>query len=532
MLNASWAGDLQGLTPLIVAILAAVGVFHFRREIKQVAHRLTKIEARRKDTSLVASMEDSVPEQPPDAAGVPAEESPQPDESEADAISATSTGAADADDLRGRMVRAYLDGDKKEADRLSDGLASVEADPIQLRRDQVLRHSAGFIGGIDPNGLDELEKRTGDPDIGYYVYRMIGACLTATEKPAEAVEALQKSLELSNQFGEKVKTLAMKAEALIKIGEQDQAVEELGQMLYKAPDDRRVLEELWHALAGVYKSQGELELHATAVHRVAELAGNNASKWFRAAFAYSEVEADHLTIPVVQCYRMCLFFDSDHEYAKNNLGVLLQRQKMPILAASHYEAAAKLGNTLAMGNLAQNYLRAGFVEDAEAQLRQAEERPSQDEKVASVKAEIASDRSDENKRFESLSDAGSRAGEFLTRYVRARTKPSDGLSTEWFRNEQAIEVVVKGDEFLAAWSVGSYRGGRRFRGTRCGAALVGAFETEGSSVVGGDPTWKNDGQGYGVISDDGRQIELLKLEAETTEYLRLSAGPPLQGDET
>jgi Flp pilus assembly protein TadD len=524
---ASWTGDLEGLTPLIVAILIAVAVFYFRHEIKEVVRRLTKIEAKRKDTTFTASMVESESEKPSDSAGTPVDELDDSDRSEAEPISPASTDATDAESIRSEMIRAYLDGKKDKADSHFERLASVETDPVQLRKDQVLRHSSGFIGGVDPDGLEELERRAADPDIGFFVYRMIGICLSTSEKPLEAAEAFQKSIDLTSEFGEKVSSLVLKAETLEAIGDADRAVIELAQSLDQAPEDRSSRENLWRALANAYKSQGSLELRAAALHRVAELAGNDAAKWFRAAYAYSEAGEDHLTILIVHCYRKCLFFEPNHEYAKNNLGVLLDRRDMRISAASHFMQAAQLDNTLAMGNLAEKYLRAGFAEDAEDLLKKAENLPEPDEKIARIRADVASSRSNEEQKLDSLADAGSRAGQFLTKFIRARNKLGVSLSVGWTRNGEEFEFSVGSDDkFVASWSVGSYQGGRRFTGTRHGAALAGTIEAEGASSFSGDSTWKKDGQGYGVISEDGETIDVLMLRTDSTEYLQLVSSSP------
>ncbi|HVQ57334.1 MAG TPA: tetratricopeptide repeat protein [Solirubrobacterales bacterium] len=525
---ASWTGDLQGLTPLIGIVLAALGVWYFRQEIKNVVGRLTKIEATRKDTTVTATMEEEAIDSSVDASGTPEAEDGELGEPEPEA-KAISSSADDADDdiedLRARMIAAYMAGNKEEGDGAYDRLTSLETDPIELRRDQIIQRASGFMGGVDAEGLTALEEWVDDPDLGYLVYRMIGSCHAAGEKPEEAADAYEKSVDLSKDFENKSISASLRAGVLQKVGAHNQAQGELSRMIAEAPEDREAKERLWLALADVYKALGELHLYASSLYRIAQIAGNDASKWFRAGYAYSEAGDANLGILVVHCYKACLSFEPNHQYARNNLGAHLSDRDMPILAAEHYEEAAQLGNTLAMGNMGQLYLNAGFAEDAKRMIDRAEELPETHEKVARVKANIASQRSEQIRQFGAIGDAGSRVGQFLTRYIEARNKAAIELPRQWGRvGGGDVAVEASSTTFSAAWSEGSYRPGRRFDGIRSGAAISGVFEKEGGPLI-GKSSWEKDGTGYGLISDASK-IEFLRLTEEKAAYVEFAAKIP------
>lgn len=522
MYFASWTGDLQGLTPLIAVLLTAMGVWYFRGEIKRLVGRLTKIEASRKNTTVSATMSQQGTDESVGASGSPAREDEEPEEPETEVV-APSPLEEDAANLRGRMIRMYMDGEKEKGDELFDRLTAVETDPVERRRSELVRRASGFIGGIDADGLAVLETKVDDPELGYLVYRMIGACLSAGEKQGEAADAFKKSTELSKAFDEKVTSASLRSAALQKMGAYDQAVDELVRLLADAPADRAIRESIWSALADAYQACGATELYAGSLHQVALLAGNSASKWFQAGYAYSEVGKSHLVILVIHCYITCLSFNSEHQYAQNNLGVVLREHDMPSVGMEYYEQAAQLGNTLAMGNMAQNYLSTGFAKDAEKLLEEAEKRPNPDEKVARVRTEIASRRSDEDEKLSKLRAAGSRVGQFIARYVSARGESRNRLSSRWTLHNIEVVAEMVGNGFVATWSEGRLQGGRRFQGTRAGATITGAFEAESSSFVSDQISWKNDGYGYGIISSDGKKIEFVKLTEEKATYLQLLA---------
>jgi tetratricopeptide (TPR) repeat protein len=79
----------------------------------------------------------------------------------------------------------------------------------------------------------------------------------------------------------------------------------------------------------------------------------------------------------------------DHVWALNNMGVAYRRLGLPIQAVAHYERARDAKNTLAMANLASDYMRAGFDASAERMLNEALEDESPHANVGSNLAELA-----------------------------------------------------------------------------------------------------------------------------------------------
>src|SRR3546814_18822125 len=68
----------------------------------------------------------------------------------------------------------------------------------------------------------------------------------------------------------------------------------------------------------------------------------------------------------------------------NNLGVAYENQKLPIKAIYSYKESKKLGNTLAMSNLAYRFLHAGFLDEAKSVCEEAAKVPDHHQNVDKI----------------------------------------------------------------------------------------------------------------------------------------------------
>jgi tetratricopeptide (TPR) repeat protein len=525
MLSATIFEDLQRIQWLFIALIVAVGVWYFRGEIKDVMKRLSKLEARRKDTAISATLENVTPEAATDGTT-----SPPAAEDRGTATEEAATGGADSSDepedveaIRGAMIRAYIAGDKAKGDELFNQLGSLETSPAERRRDQVRQLATEVVGGINSNGLDSLERLADTDDDPSFVYRMIGLCLDATEKPAESAAVKLKAAETAKTVADRVMATTARVASLIEIGEGDAAISEALGLLDKV-DDRKSKVELFEALGDAYKSCGDLELSGLAFYQAALLAGNNASNWFRAGYTLSQSSNEALTVLIVHCYLTALSFKADHSTAKNNLAVALHRSDLRITANRYYREAADLGNSLAAANIAGNYLGAGFADEASELLKDAAEKPNPADKVAQVTADIATNSRREREKMKALKDAGSRVGHMMSAYfeaLRAQSPPS--IAEDWKAEGKPAKAELDGQQFVVSWSTGEVLGGRRISGRLEGRGLSGSLEKERFALTGDGEAWQNSGRAYGVISQSGHVIDFVLLPEGEPEYVTMVA---------
>ena len=421
-----------------------------------------------------------------------------------------------------------MSGDATTGDAKYSELQTHEKDVVERKMDQARKLASKIVGGIDSNGFKELEDLTEDEEIASFSYRMLGLAFNAVEKPVEAANAYRDSARAAQSAMGKATGVALRAEVLSGLGKSDEAESELIKGLREADSDE-VIAKYWAGLADVYERTDQRELRALALHNVAKAEGNNAQAWFKAGYAYSHVSTGaYLAILTIHCYRNALYFDGERVWAMNNLGVALNESAMPILAVERYREAAKLGNTLAMANQADMLMRAGFQEEAGVLLDEAASADDVHENVASTKAAMDASRKEQKKKYDEMTAAGTRAGQFLSSYARHRLDATPDIADSWRLKTFDVDVEVDSAKVEFSWQESKYRGHRRFKGVVSGASLFGDFETESSSTWKDDLSWDQDGTGYGYFDADGGKLHLLKLKETEADYFELSAIAPAE----
>jgi tetratricopeptide (TPR) repeat protein len=527
---ASLAGDLQGLTPLIIAAFLFVAALIFHKQIKLIVERLTKIDVKRGKTHVQADLVDSADEQ--DEEESPTSSSGPDGESTGETRVIDAAGSdeepQDIAQIRGQMMRAYMSGDASTGDAKYSELLTCETDTVERKKDQIRQVSTKIVGGIGSDGFAKLDEMSKDDEIASFCFRMTGIALSAVEKPVEAADAYSESARTAKTPDEKASAVTLRAEILSKIGRSDEAEAELTENLREADDDS-VVAKLWLGLASLYERTKQSELRAFALHNKAKAEGNNSEAWFQAGYAFSHASAEsHLDILTLHCYLNSLYFDSERVWAINNLGVALNELEMPLLAVERYKQALELGNSLSGANLADKLIRAGFRDEAEKLIAEASEADDVHENVAIKQAALDADLKKQNEKFDEIAAAGTRTGQFMATYATQRLEATPSIALNWKRKSYDVAVQIEGSgKIELSWEEGSYRGHRRFTGTASGATLFGKFETESASSWRSEMSWEDDGVGYAYFDPgEGRDLHFIKLKDDKATYLDLNAVAP------
>jgi hypothetical protein len=368
------------------------------------------------------------------------------------------------------------------------------------------------MGGVDPEALERLKAMAGEDDMAGFAYRMIGLCLAEAGRNKEAAEYFQQASAASEDPEDRAKSAELRATALSAIERADEAAEEL-QELIRNESDHQAQVILWSALADTFRRCNKTELRATAAHRVAALVGNDAERWFTAAYAYGECSSNFVPLSIL-CYLQALRFDGSYGAALNNLGVKYAELGLPILAVRGYRDAFDHGNTLAAGNLASKYLRAGFDSEAEKLVDEAQKHENVASKVAEVAADLSSAKASEQEKLDRIRGSANAVAEAAMAFADLRLRPPPkNPGKGWLAGGGAVDVAVDGDKIQATWSAGGHRSGRRFTGKLEGAAAVGNFEKQGPSY---GPEWEADATGYLLLSSSS-EVQVVMLRKESTE---------------
>lgn len=529
MVYASWISDLASLTWLVLGVLGFFLALIYRGEIKAILGRITNFEAKRKDTVVRAvldgekSSRDNQEEAQPDM-----EESEETtvDEISEEVDSPTDSEEpedVDPDALRQAMFRSFADGEDDEGERQFEQLVALTSDPAEGKRDQVRRYAGRFLGGVDQSALEQLRQLASDPEIAGFAFQMIGICLEKAQVWGDAAEAYASAVQQAAEPADRAMAAVGRARALSGLGDFDTPIRELRDLL-RHETDPGARATLWEGFAAVQKKAGDPQQNAIALHQVAELAVNDSRKWFSAGYAYADVSTSaSFALMAIYCYRNALKFDDNFAAAQNNLAARLSTLDLRLAGMQYYREAAALGNTLAMANIGQAYLNAGFGDEAKKILEEASSRPQPHPNVAAHLARLAGEQAKQGDKVSEFEAEGARVGDMMTAFASATLQdPLEGIDGPWMiGNTTQVHVEISDKTVTLKWSPSDFTARpRRFVGRIDGSGAFGRFEKKVSLVV-TDERWEADGTGFMVVEKSQGNMRLTRLSGTVAEHFRL-----------
>lgn len=182
------------------------------------------------------------------------------------------------------------------------------------------------------------------------------------EEYSKAAEAFEQAAGNAKEAHDATRLLKEAALASQKAGDGDRALSSVDRMRRIAAEGGVGQEHILEAERVLGELRNEDDVQIAALERLLELSPEDSEKRFALAYKYSETERDDLAA---------------HHYFRipsaertgitwNNLAVSLDRLEMPVKSVSAYRRAEERGETLAMSNLANKLMDAGFVTEARA----------------------------------------------------------------------------------------------------------------------------------------------------------------------
>lgn len=520
---ASWASDLSGLTFLILGVLAFVLAIMFRSELKDLIRRLTAFEWKEAKVRAAPATDEASPNPPAGSSDTEAtpEDAQPADVNEAAAPGGVANQDETEDSVRSEMFSAFFARDRERGEQRFQQLKGMVNDPAEGKRDEIRRLAALFMSGLETASLSSLDKWTSDSDVSWFALRMKGLCLAHAGRHQEAANVFQNAIDAATDGVDKADLLRLRSTSLIALGNVKVAKIELENALVGEANLEAQI-ELWSALATAHERADEPVLKATALHKVAELAGNDSERWFAAGYAYGNTADDGFGPMAVYCYQTALRFDPNKHWAINNLGVELSGLSLGVLAVDRYEESADKGNSLAMANLAEKYLLAGFSADAQKLIDRANELETQDDKVATVALKIRDTRKEGEARLRDLTKSADQASSFFLAYARSRidSQPAAFQGSWVFEDGIPATISLEGNRLEIRWKSGTGKHPhRRFVGSVAGRTGSGKFEKQSTWPYHDDSIhWESNGDAYICFDESGDNFTLLRVHGSTFEH--------------
>jgi len=518
------SSDAGNLWPLAVIAAACFFIWLFRAEIKELLPRMRSLDASRGDTKIGATFDPQHPSLPSGAGGAaqavaPEGESQTPAEATdaelepADEPPSSEAGAREA--MFAAAKEEDWDGAERalaEFERLTDDKEARETERLRL-----LALRANFGG--DKNALQKLQAAAPQHQDGQFLReRLLGLTYSRAGEHRRAAEAFQAAASLSKSPTTAAELLVEAAADLRQAGNAAAGLDLLHEELSTASTDE-VKAVIWTGIADLHQGEGSIASAVVALEAALQAAPTDVSLHFRLAYQHSAEERAGRPLSIHH-YETLLGFQPEHDPALNNLGVQYEHKDLPILSIERYRAAAEHGSTLAMANIAYRFAGAGFVDEAQEVVAEAERDDDPHENVASAKASIPASKSAEIKKSGALRKKGRDQADLLRELAAKQLVELPApLEGEWVAGKDVAEIAVTGDSVVLEWTHLGKR--RKFTGTLRNSVAEGTFhKMEYSFVTDEERGFKEEGQGF-LLVRSAQELSLVEYpDLELTTYAR------------
>jgi tetratricopeptide (TPR) repeat protein len=390
--------------PQALLILGIVFCIAFHKDISDLIRRIVKVKAGNAGVEAAPRLSDSPAPVPPatQTAELPAKDTTSAsgnDEGKTPEVSDRLFGAFEARDLDAmeQLRGEYVDSGKNDEEKTGNDLFYL-----------ALRSVAG-----DAEAMKEL-KRLGDSGShsASQARRLTAFALSMMEQPALAQDAYRNALAVAETDKQKSQATIGLAGEIEKSGQWEEATRILVDALAHISETAARV-RLLDALAETASRHKQNSLAVIALEESVTLNPGSTDSLFRLGYYSNEAGLPELS---AAAYKQLLAITPKNENGLNNLGVDLDRLKLPALAVQHFEEASKLGSTLADANLAKSLIDAGFLSEARDRLTTAAREKEAHEDVHSTLARIDPQQKAEEERFQKALEKARRSADQLVKF--------------------------------------------------------------------------------------------------------------------
>ena len=267
------------------------------------------------------------------------------------------------------------------------------------------------------------------------------------ETLARTYEAAAKE---ANEASERLQLLKDAAVAYVRAGAPEAASAVIAEMKTHFQTNRIGELELLNALRAYMEIDKDNDPIVALMERIADIDPSDTNARFSLAYKHSEIGNNDLAL----FHYKRIPSEERTAIAWNNLGVAFNNLDLTANAIVAYRKAEQMGETLAMSNIAEKLMAAGFLPEAQQECEDALRKDNYHKGVVTTLARLKSVRDVENEKESSILLTVKPISDFYIRVGRAmcRSKKWD-ISKKWKGPDCVLEVTTRGIEFLA---VGSY----------------------------------------------------------------------------
>jgi len=290
----------------------------------------------------------------------------------------------------------------EKADELYDEWALSETNS-----DFIIHVYYGYQGLKFDNGdttaskkiLEKIEFQNLDKN-KFYGYEILGKSYKKLGALDKAIPFYLKAAELIKDELKKVELYNITAECYYRISCKEEALNLLNSQLNKLNLDGSKV-ALLKGIAEIYGYEGNFLVKSVILSKALTLTPNDTGILFDVAYSYSKCNLQHSSLLY---YKRLITINRNDESAFNNLGVLLDELNLPIISVKNLKKAVELGSNSAVNNLASRYVYAGFTDEANRVIENADKsndvKGSFTESQANIETSIVEETNREQKYIE------------------------------------------------------------------------------------------------------------------------------------
>lgn len=274
----------------------------------------------------------------------------------------------------------------------------------------------GFSGGA-AQALSDLRKNAEEHPRNLTVRLWLARALSDVGNVVAAVTEIHQALQFADNESDRVKVITILSNIFVSSEQYRNALDALQGEISSAKEEGS-RGKLYLAMATVYETmnppnhQKALLMYELALRSTP---GDNSLR-FNVAYTYSDQGAPTMAL---FHYRNLLARDPQNATALNNAGVAAGRLSLPIASIDYYRQSEKLGETLAMANLAFQLIQAGFIDEATEILEKAQHSKEPNQRVLAAIGEIARSKQAEENMLETLIENSKKMRKWNQRHAEA-----------------------------------------------------------------------------------------------------------------
>lgn len=262
----------------------------------------------------------------------------------------------------------------------------------------------------------------------------------------KAAPAFQNAADKAKLITDKIKLLGEAAVSYQKAGQSAKADATMAELHATSAETGEATVEVLFAERNLAEQRKDDDAEIAAQERLLELNPSDNETRFSLAYKYSEVNREGLAA----YHYSKIHRKNRNAIAWNNFGVALESLKLPIKAIDAYRRSMDLGETLAMANLANRFLKAGFFREAEELLTIASKIEGHHKNVDRGFGALRDDQDAEEKNEAALYEKAKPISEFYRRYGQAITRALSGsIAGTWKTPACNVTLWIEGDVVVA-----------------------------------------------------------------------------------